>query len=93
MSTSASFWIQLSEVAWKAVPDFSLYNFHDVLPSRQYIESDIVIPAHPRYTRMYGVTISIALQAIPHFRNLNHKLKICTQLSYTEISLHFSQTN
>ena len=55
--------------AWKAVPDFYLCNFRDVLPSRQYMERDIVIPAHPRYTRMYGVTHSIAFQAIPCFRN------------------------
>ena len=56
---------QVSEVAWKAVPDFSLCNFRDVLSSRQYIERDIVIPAHPRYTRIYGVTNSIAFQALP----------------------------
>ncbi len=56
---------QVSEVAWKAVTDFSLCIFHDVLSSRQYIERDIVIPAHPRYTRIYGVTNSIALQALP----------------------------
>ena len=55
--------------AWKTVPDFYLCNLRDVLPSRQYIERDIVIPAHPRYTRMYGVTHSIAFQAIPYFRN------------------------
>ena len=41
----------------------SLCNFRNVLPSRQYIEGGIVIPAHPRYTRMYGVTHSIAFQA------------------------------
>ena len=35
------------------------------------IERDIVIPAHPRYTRMYGVTNSIAFQALLHFRKLN----------------------
>ena len=66
----------MSLSAWKAVPDFSLCNFHDVLPSRQYIEKDIVIPAHPRYSRMYGVTNSIAFQALPHFRNLNYLLAI-----------------
>ena len=62
---------QVSEVAWKAVPDFSLCNFRDVLSSGQYIERDIVIPAHPRYTRMYGLTNSIAFQAITKLRNLN----------------------
>ncbi len=34
------------------------------------IERDIVIPAHPRHTRMYGVTNSIAFQALLHFRKL-----------------------
>ena len=56
-----------SLLAWKAVPDFSLCNFRDVLPSRQYIERNTVIPEHPRYTRMYGVTHSIAFLAIPLF--------------------------
>ena len=30
-----------------------------------------LIPAHPRFTRMYGVTNSIAFQAIIKLRNLN----------------------
>ena len=30
-----------------------------------------LVPAHPRFTRMYGVTNSIAFQAIFNLRNLN----------------------
>ena len=37
--------------------------------SRRIMDS---IPAHPRLTRMYGVTNSIAFQAIPNSRNLNY---------------------
>ena len=47
--------------AWKAVPDWL---FRYVLPSRQGKDVVIPIPAHPRFTRMYGVTHSIAFQAI-----------------------------
>ncbi len=77
---------QVSEVAWKAVPDFSLCNFHDVLSSRQYIERDIVIPAHPRYSRMYGVTNSIAFQALPTVLLISIANKI--KFSYCHFALY-----
>ena len=54
--------------AWKAVPDWLSYTtFRDVLPSRQY-KCYGLIPAHPRFTRMYGVTHGIAFQAILYLR-------------------------
>ena len=45
--------------------------FLDVLPSRQHKDKSAQIPAHPRFTRMYGVSHRIALQAIPNLQNLN----------------------
>ena len=55
--------------AWKAVHDWlSDMTFRDVLPSRQNIWIMGLIPAHPRFTRMYGVTHSIAFQASLDFR-------------------------
>ena len=77
---------QVSEVAWKAVPDFSLCNFRDVLSSRQYIERDIVIPAHPRYTRIYGVINSIAFQALPTVLLMSIANKI--KFSYCHFALY-----
>ena len=56
--------------ARKAVHDWlSCMTFRDVLPSRQQKVYGILTPAHPRFTRMYGVTNSIAFQAIPNYRN------------------------
>jgi len=46
------------------------------------IERDIVIPAHPRYTRMYGVTNSIAFQALLHFRKLNFLIVNCLDMKF-----------
>ena len=45
--------------------------FLDVLPYRQHKDKSAQIPAHPRFTRMYGVTHSIAFQAILYIQNLN----------------------
>ena len=45
--------------------------FLDVLPYRQHKDKSAQIPAHPRFTRMYGVTHSIAFQAIPNLQDLN----------------------
>ena len=45
--------------------------FRDVLPSRQNIWIMVLIPAHPRFARMYGVTHSIAFQASLDLQNLN----------------------
>ena len=60
--------------AWKAVHDWlSHMTFRDVLPSRQNIWIMGLIPAHPRFTRMYGVTHSVAFQAIPNSRQLYMK--------------------
>ena len=52
------------------------------------LEKDIVIPAHPRYTRMYGVTHSIAFQAIPYFQNFSHGI-IVTGAFFASLH-HFS---
>ena len=35
----------------------------------------VLIPAHPRFTRMYGVTKSIAFQAIGFFIRIAHQAK------------------
>ena len=45
--------------------------FLDVLPSRQHKDKSAQIPAHPRFTRMYWVTHSIAFEAIQNLQNLN----------------------
>ena len=45
--------------------------FLDVLPFRQHKDTSAQIPAHPRFTRMYGGTHSIAFQAIPNLQDLN----------------------
>ena len=51
-----------SLLAWKAVPDWlSRMTFRDVLPSRQQKDWGL-IPAHPRFTRMYGGTKSTVFQ-------------------------------
>ena len=59
--------------AWKAVPDF-FHTFHDFSRCTALQAVEVLwalFPAHPRFTRMYGVTNSIAFQAILNSRNLN----------------------
>ena len=45
-------------IAWKAVPDYLCTALQAVRRYWHYI------PAHPRFTRMYGVTHRVAFQAI-----------------------------
>ena len=44
--------------AWKAVPDSDL----SLCTALQAVETLFDPPAHPRFTRMYGVTHSIVFQ-------------------------------
>ena len=46
-------------------------------------------PAHPRFTRMYGVTHSIAFQAILYIQNLNQLGKESHHLPKKHIFLSF----
>ena len=63
--------------AWKAVPDWLSYTtFRDVLPSRQY-KCYGLIPAHPCFTRMYGVTYSAVFQTILNMRDFGNQIVIC----------------
>jgi hypothetical protein len=56
------------------------------------MEKAIVIPAHPRYTRMYGVTHSIAFQALPHFRNFTNGI-IVTRAFFRRFSCIQNKVN
>ena len=60
----------LSLPAWKAVPDWLYISHFAMYCPPGSIRILGFIPAHPRFTRMYGVTNSIAFQAIPNSRNL-----------------------
>ncbi len=58
------------QIAWKAVPDwlFHTWSFAMYCPPGN-IKDYGIPPAHSRFTRMYGVTHSIAFQAIHNSRN------------------------
>ena len=64
--------------AWKAVHNLlSHMTFLDVLPSRQHKDKSAQIPAHPRFTRMYGVTYSAVFQTILNMRDFGNQIVIC----------------
>ena len=44
-----------------------------------------LIPAHPRFTRMYGVTNSVAFQAISNLRNLDDLSDSCRSLVFVRL--------
>ena len=57
--------------AWKAVPDCFTHELFAMYCPPGSIKDYGLIPAHPRCTRMYGVTHSTVFQIVRDLRNLS----------------------